>query len=88
QNQNWADDQITALWFENQIAQDQQQQSIVGQGLKQIQRQQAKKKIKTIFANCPGLLMETAVELVEQLDVEQANELVKLFTHRAKSPQI
>ncbi|KRZ65899.1 Acetyl-CoA carboxylase [Trichinella papuae] len=82
QNQNWADDQITALWFESQIA-DEQQQSIVREGLKVIQHQQAKNKIKSIFANCPGLLMETAVELVKQLDVGEQDELLKLFMHHA-----
>ncbi|KRX91996.1 Acetyl-CoA carboxylase [Trichinella pseudospiralis] len=82
QNQNWEDDQITALWFESQIA-DEQQQSIVRQGLKEIQRQQAKNKIKSVFANCPGLLMETAVELVKQLDVGEQDELLKLFMHHA-----
>ncbi|KRZ71331.1 Acetyl-CoA carboxylase, partial [Trichinella papuae] len=82
QNRNWADDQITALWFESQIA-DEQQQSIVREGLKEIQHQQAKNKIKSIFANCPGLLMETAVELVKQLDIGEQDELLKLFMHHA-----
>jgi len=84
--QSWDDDKAVALWWENQLLED-NKASITQETLRCLRREAVVQKIENLVTSTPDTLMDTIVKLSEQLNTGQCAELAKLLASRGGQQQ-